>query len=223
MQRRHSVLGSALSASLVTGLALITIFGLLSEDDSVPATLTDGLLQLVAVVAAFAVLIGVLNLIGSVHLRRLLQFRPGWFYSWVTILSAIGVVAVYFMDENEFWSGDLEGEQLSPRLFQVVQVTIESALAGLLLFFLVYAAYRMLRSRVTLSNVLFLAVVLIVLLGSMQMDALTDLRDFKDWITQVPAESGARGLLIGIGLGTVAVGIRVLLAQEHMYRQPPQN
>lgn len=219
MRRRRARSGSVLAA-FASGLAFITILGLLNQDESALAITTDGLLQLVAVTAAFAVLIGIFNLLIGVHLLRLLRLRRGWLYSLMTILAAVGVVSVYILDKNEFWSGDLKGETLSPRLFQVLQVTLEAALAGLIFFFLVYAAYRLLRSRVTWSSLLFVVTLLVVLLGWLPSSNGAGLRD---WILQVPATAGARGLLIGVGLGTVVVGIRVLTAQDRIYKSTPRN
>lgn len=219
MRNRRARLGSVLAA-FVSGLAIITILGLLDQDETVLAITADGFVQLVAVTAAFAVLIGIFNLLVSVHLRRVLRFRRGWLYSLLTVLAAIGVCVIYILDENKYWSGDLEGETLSPRLFQVLQVTLESALAGLIFFFLVYAAYRLLRSRVTWSSLLFVVTLLVVLLGWLPSSNAAGLRD---WILQVPATSGARGLLIGVGLGTVVVGIRILTAQDRIYKSTPRN
>lgn len=219
MRRRRARSGSVLAA-FASGLAFITILGLLNQGESALAVTTDGLLQLVAVTAAFAVLIGIFNLLIGVHLLRLLRLRRGWLYSLMTILAAVGVVSVYILDKNEFWSGDLEGETLSPRLFQVLQVTLEAALAGLIFFFLVYAAYRLLRSRVTWSSLLFVVTLLVVLLGWLPSSNGAGLRD---WILQVPATAGARGLLIGVALGTVVVGIRILTAQDRIYKSTPRN
>jgi hypothetical protein len=222
VRRRRSILGSALPAALVSGLALIIILGLLSGGQGALAVFADFLLLLVAVVAAFAVLIGVFNLLVTVHLRRWLRFQRGWFYSLITILSALGVVLIYAFDKGKRWTGDLKNEQVSPRLFQVVQVTLESALAGLILFFLVYAAYRLMRSRVTWTNALFTTVILISLIGWIKLERLSGIADLRQWIFDVPVTAGTRGLLIGIGLGTVTAGIRLLLAQDRLYGQPSQ-
>src|SRR5262245_42043288 len=98
------------------------MIGLLARNESIHSVTADIFLQLVGVVAAVAVLIGVLNLL-LVHLGRLPRVRKGGFYSLVAILSAAAVVTVHLLDRAEFWSGDLEGEQVSPRLFGVIQIT----------------------------------------------------------------------------------------------------
>ena len=63
MRRLFAVLSSA----LVIGLGLITLWGLFPGSPA--ATVTTVLIQLVVVVGAVAVLIGLINLLG-VHLRR---------------------------------------------------------------------------------------------------------------------------------------------------------
>jgi hypothetical protein len=60
--------------------------------------------------------------------------------------------------------------------------------------------------------------VLVVLLGASQFEGLADLASFRDWLVEIPVAAGTRGLLIGIGLGTVTVGVRLLLAQDRFYR-----
>jgi hypothetical protein len=43
------------------------------------------------------------------------------------------------------------------------------------------------------------------------------LRDFLSAIVRVPAVAGARGLLLGIALGAIATGIRVLVGLDRPY------
>lgn len=218
-RRRRLKLGNAINATLVLALGFVTMIGLLSRNNSIPSVTADIFLQLVGVVAAVAVLIGVLNLL-LVHLGRLPRLRQGGFYSLVVILSAAAVVTVHLLDRSDFWSGDLEGEKVSPRLFGVIQITLESAFAGMIFFFLVYAAYRLMRDRVTWASLIFLSAVLIVLVGWLPLEGWSGAQDVRDWLMEIPVSAGARGLLIGIGLGTVTVGIRVLLGRERVYREP---
>jgi hypothetical protein len=128
------------------------------------------------------------------------------------------VIVLRILDHADIWPGDLKGEQISVRVFESVQVSLESALAALLVFFLVYAAYRLMRRRVTVWNVVFSAIVVIVLLGSIPLKGTDALADVRDWLIRVPVSAGARGLLIGVGLGTVTVGVRVLVGQDRSFR-----
>lgn len=214
--RRHRLV-NFLATVTVISIGVVTLIGLLTERGSTPATVADFLIQLVTVTAAVAVLIGILNLIG-VHLGRISHTEHGWPYSLIVLLAAAGVVVLRILDKAEIWSGDLEDEQISPRVFEAVQVSLESALAALLVFFLVFAAYRLLRRRVTVWNTLFSAAAVIVLVGWIPFENTEILGDIRDWVVEVPVSAGARGLLIGVGLGTLVAGVRVLIGQDRSYR-----
>jgi len=69
-------------------------------------------------------------------------------------------------------------------------------------------------------TVLFLVTVLVVLLGTVPLfffGELPLLTSVRGWIAQVPAVAGARGLLLGVALGTVATGLRILLGVDRPY------
>ncbi len=100
-----------------------------------------------------------------------------------------------------------------------MQVSVELALAGLVVFALVYGAFRLLRRRVTWSGVLFIIALLIVLIGALPLAQITLLRDVRDWLMAVPVSAGARGILLGIALATVVTGVRVLIGQDRSYRE----
>lgn len=203
---------AVLASSLVLALGLVTLWGLFPGSPAAPAAAV--LIQLVVIVSAVAVLVGVLNLLW-VHLQRVINGDPGWPYSLVLFLAALIVIALVTVERL----GLVAGEQLSGFLFSAVQVSVESALAGLLAFFLVFAAARLLRHRVTWAAVLFVITLLIVLLGWLRLPALGFVNDLSAWIRDVPAAAGARGLLIGIALGAAATGVRVLLGQDPSYRE----
>jgi hypothetical protein len=39
----------------------------------------------------------------------------------------------------------------------------------------------------------------------------------KDWILNVPTLAGVRGILLGVALGTIATGLRILLGADRPY------
>jgi len=61
----------------------------------------------------------------------------------------------------------------------------------------------------------------IVLLGQVPIGAyLWDrLPMIKAWILEVPTTAGARGIILGVALGTVATGLRVLLGIDRPYSE----
>ncbi len=199
-------LGAALASAIAIGFGLWTLAGLLTGAGFF-AVLTASFLQIVVITAAFAVLIGILNLL-LVHLGRLFQRRLTAIYSLALLLSFALVIGTY-----------VARRELSMVLLETVQVSVESALAGLLLFALVYGAYRLMRRRVTVWGVLFVAVLLIVLIGALPLPGLKALNDLSGWLFAVPVSAGARGILLGIALATVVAGVRVLIGQDRSYRE----
>jgi hypothetical protein len=195
-----------LFASVVAiGVGIVTLIGLATG--GLP-TLTGFILQLALVTAAAALLVGVVNLL-SVHFRRILGRERGVLYSFALILSFLLVIIFWLFDADE------------PRriLLQDVQVSLESALAALLVFALVYGAYRLMRRRVTWGGILFTLALLISLLGALPLSQLGALTSLRQWLLAVPVSAGARGLLIGIALAAVVVGMRALIGQERSYRE----
>jgi membrane-bound metal-dependent hydrolase YbcI (DUF457 family) len=104
-------------------------------------------------------------------------------------------------------------------VFDYVIAPLGAALAALVVFTLVLAAFRLLRVRRSAGVVLFLLVVVIVLLGSTPLVGLEWLADLRDWIVNVPGMAGMRGLLLGVALGTVITALRVLLTSERPHTE----
>lgn len=209
-------LGAAVTSAIAIGFGLLTLVGLLAGPDAgiITAT-TDLLLQLVVITTAMTIIIGILNLL-VVHLRRVRAREKGWGYSLLLALCALAVIVLAALER----AGVLTGRPaLTAILFESVQVSIESALAGLVLFALVYGAYRMLRRRVTWPRLLFVLVLLLLLAGALPLPGLPLLASLSDWLMAVPVSAGARGILLGIALATVVTGVRVLIGQDRSYRE----
>ncbi len=200
-------LGTTVATAIAIGVGLLSIWGLLSGS-GVVFNITNVMLQLVVITVAVTILIGILNLFG-VHIRRITRRSGGWVYSIALVISAAAVLILWLLGERE----------TNNMLLETVQVSVESALAGLVVFALVYGAYRLMRRRVTWSAVLFTVVLLIVLLGALPLPQAGLLRQARDWLMAVPVSAGARGILLGIALATVVTGIRVLVGQDRSYRE----
>ncbi len=214
--RRHRLLNFlATATAMIAGVTMV--IGLLSDPGSDARAVAALVIQLVAVTGAIAVLLGILNLL-SVHLGRFTHAERGWPYSLLVLVVAVGVIVLRILDRAAIWSGDLEGEQLSPRVFEAVQVSVESALAALVVFFLVYAAFRLMRRGVTGWNVLFTVTIVVALVGWIPLEDLDVFAELREWLVRVPVGAGARGILLGVGLGTVTAGVRVLLGQDRSLR-----
>ena len=168
--------------------------------------------------AAVAVWIGVLNLI-SVHWKKFNSQSPGWVYSIFVIVSMFSVIAVGFVAPFLGW-GEGASNAANVWIFRYIQSAVGASLSGLIVFFLIFAGYRLMRRPPSLMVIVFLIVAVISLIGMAPLPAGAPdlgLRELWLWIAQVPAVAGARGLLLGVGLGIVATGLRVLLALDRPY------
>lgn len=165
-------------------------------------------LQITAITIALTIILGILNLL-SVHVRRVVTRGGGFIYSLVLLLSFGTVIALRVTGNREWETFLLEN----------VQIPIESALAGLLLFALVYGAATVTRRRVTWSSLLFVLVIVIVLIGSVPLAVFQPVAEVNAWLLSVPVNAGARGILLGIALATVVAAMRVLIGQDRSYRE----
>ncbi|GAB4513247.1 MAG: hypothetical protein OHK0046_13880 [Anaerolineae bacterium] len=214
MRRRGDLL-TALASTLVISLGGIIVAGLLfSTDLGVPENLvnilnatSDTLLRLATITIALTILIGIANLV-LVHGRRIRERQKGFIYSFILLFSFILAISTYVLDRDN-----------SLVLLETVQIAIESSLAGLLLFALVFGAARMLRRRVTWSGMLFIVTLLIILIGAIPLSNAGALRDVREWLLDIPVSAGARGILLGIALATLITGIRILIGVDRSYRE----
>lgn len=153
-----------------------------------------------------SLLVGVIAL-GLQHLKKVGGQSPGWAYSLVTIIGllAMPVASIWGTGENSafFW------------LFNNMQVPMQSTVFSLLAFFVASAAFRGFRAR-SLPAFLLLVSAAIVMLGRVPIGTKLYF-DFPAWaqvLLDVPGVAARRGILIGIGLGSVATSLRVILGIE---------
>jgi hypothetical protein len=177
------------------------------------------LLQWAVILAAFAILVGIGNLL-LVHSSKVRRQQKGSFYSVLLILAMLVTLAVGFLPLP------LRTDGLSV-LFNAIQLPIEASLMALLAVTLTYAGIRLLRRRLNLLSIIFLATVMLILLGSAPLPFIGEILKIngvpllsgilRPWIAQVLAPGGARGILIGVALGTLTTGLRILFGSDRPY------
>ena len=160
------------------------------------------LLRLVALTVAVTIVIGIANLL-HVHVGRGLRRQ---FYS-IVMLASFAFTIYWYLTRG----GDTT-------LLAAVQVPIESTLAALLFLSMVQGGARILKKRADIWGLLFLTVMVIVLLGTLPLPSLAPLREWSDWLMDIPVSAGARAILLGIALATVVAGVRITLGQDRSYR-----
>ena len=170
-----------------------------------------------AALAAVAFLLGILNLLG-VHWRRISSQDRDWPYSFFLILSIVLVIAIAFIEGNG------PGGPAVTWLFHSVLLPLEAAAASLLVIFLATAGFRALRRKPTWTMLVFVATVILVLLAAIPLPGTLGhlLTGVRGWVVQVFATAGARGMVLGVALGTIATGLRVLVGVDrpHSEREP---
>lgn len=168
------------------------------------------LVQWAVILAGFALLVGVFNLF-SVHWNKVKTDPKSGVYSGVLLISLIATVILVGINPTGSWS---------LWLFNYIQIPIETTLMAVLAVVLVYAGARILYQRNNLFSLIFILSALLVLLGTAPIYFFGDsslLNTLHAFITQVLALAGARGLLLGVALGAIATGIRVLMGVDRPY------
>ena len=165
-----------------------------------------------AITAGFALLAGVLNLL-AVHWSKI-NSKPAVQsgYSIILLVSFLITLVVTLLSgptgEWTLW------------IFKNIQVPIETSLLALLAVTLAAASIQLVRRRFDVYTALFLITALVVLMASAPLYGVGDvtlLYRLRDWLLQVPAMAGIRGILMGVALGSIATGLRILMGADRPY------
>jgi hypothetical protein len=204
----------AVSAGLLTVLSLVL-------DSAFLSALRGLFVEWTLIVLAFALLLGAANVL-RVHARRI-HDRKGVLYSLILILAFLAVFVPGILPDG-FGPGALApyvGPTGAVVDFSVryIQRPLQATFYSLLAFLAAAAAWRTFQKRTVASLGMFLACVL-VLLGSVQLrvgEWWQLMTETKEWIMNVPVLAGARGILLGIALGALVAGARLLMGVDRPY------
>jgi len=176
------------------------------------------LLRTGLVLAAVALLVGIINLI-TVHIKKLGADSENSGYSLILVIALLATLIIGIVDMVQTYLVGNPNFQMTNWIFTNIQLPIESSLLAVTAVSLTYAAASILRKRMDLFSIVFFFVVILVLLGSFSIPPATlpFLQVIREWILRVPALGGARGLLLGIALGTITTGIRILMGTDRPY------
>jgi hypothetical protein len=169
------------------------------------------LLNWAILLAGVAALVGIFNLL-AVHTEKVRLGEKGAVYSAIPI---IGMVATFIF--GIILRPDHSAMQI---VLNGIILPAEATLMGLLTVSLIYAAIRLLRRRADVMGIAFIITAVILLLGSATLpsgDIPVIGTLLRPWVTQILALGGARGILIGVALGTLTTGLRVLFGVDRPY------
>ncbi|MEP7134950.1 MAG: hypothetical protein ABI904_08460 [Chloroflexota bacterium] len=164
------------------------------------------------IIAAMAVLVGIANLV-FVHMDKIRKREKNSMYGALLVLSLIATfgLGLVFGPEN----------QIVQLAVDAVIVPVEASLMAILAVTLVYASIRLFRRRTDVMTVIFLVVAVSFLFAVMPKPIDPVINDQISqpilWLASIFSRGGARGLLIGIALGTLLTGIRVLFGIDRPY------
>ncbi len=204
-------------APVATALAIITALIILLGY-FIPIPLFTNLRALflgwAVVLAAVAALIAILNLVFGVHWNKMRGLPDGKrdLYSPFLILSFLLTAGVGFASGPS-----------SPAFQQLViniQVPVEASLMAVLAVSLGYASLRLLQRRKGLMGIVFVIssiVFLVMLSGFLSIgSSVPVLRELFSAIQVLPL-AGARGILLGVSLGALTTGLRILIGADRPY------
>lgn len=172
------------------------------------------ILNIVMIGAAAALVIGVFNLL-SVHIKKIRSNQKPAGSLLLVVALVVTFVVTLLQEYTNLYPDWLPGAQW---LLTNIQLPVESALMGVLAITLVYAAARLITHRPNAFSVLFVATVLITLIASTQFMLGSVVGEFiRNVVSHGLASGGARGILIGVALGTIATGLRILMGVDRPY------
>lgn len=194
--------------TLVTGLFMLTQYFV--KADAMNAVYT-ALLDYYQIIFAVSMIVGGIGLLKqhSLKAQRSSQQRG---YSLITIAAILFMVIAAMI----FGTGATSPYQWA---FNNLQAPMQATTFSLLAFFVASAAYRGFRVKSAPAFVLALAAV-IVLVGKSGFGEMVsnELPDIAGWVLNNPSTAAKRGILIGVGIGSVATALRVILGIERSYR-----
>lgn len=193
------------TAALAIATGIIVLLGYFFPDQL--NALRFMLVDWAIIIAGMAILVGIYNLV-AVQMEKIRSRQKGGMYGALLILSLLFT----------FGFGLILGPQNQyVRLtMDAIIVPVEASLMAILAVTLVYASIRLLRRRVDLMSVVFLIAALIFLILIIPTP-FTPLQDNALQYLGMLSHGGARGLLIGIALGTLLTGLRVLFGVDRPY------
>lgn len=211
-----------LIATLVAGVAGLLVLIDFAGPTPIVSALAQITLDWAALIAALALMIGLVNVTGH-HVGRVARRHADWQYSLILLAAMVAVIVAGTLYPLQSPDGSLTIpssliEQPVRIVFRAVYTPLASSLLALLTFFSVSAALRAVRRRTADALVIVVvALVALVMTSLPQMERAPLVGDGLRWFSDYVILAGARGLLIGAAIGALVAGVRVLLGFDQPY------
>ena len=217
-------------AGLIPVLSLYIPKRFLSGNDGMSPRLDQWLI----ILAAFALLLGVVNVLQN-NFRKVSRRESGWFFSLVLLIGlfVMGGFGIYGWISKQGIGFAPNGsptpfKYVTDWFFQPLQSTIFSLLA----FFMASAAFRAFRARNTEATILLIAAGIVMMgrvpvleflaapIPALQPAASAASQwvgKLTEWIMDTPNGAAQSGIIIGAALGAASMAMRVILGIERGY------
>ncbi len=188
--------------------------------------LKDRLEKYMVIIASFALLLGVINVVQS-NARKIERRQKGWHYGAFLLAGLISMATVGILGAIKV--GPFTGIGFRPDgsrtpfqwgaefVFNPLQATMFSLLA----FFMASAAFRAFRARNLEATILLVAAGVVMLgripLGESILGGKPYLSHFTDWLMNWPNAAAQRGIIIGAALGAASLSLRVIVGIERSF------
>ena len=205
---------SPVSTAIAMAVGLLVLIGYLLPIGIV-GQLRTIILDWAITLAGIAGLVAIFNL-AAVHWRKIGDKRNRDYYSvflilafWATFLAGVAAKVWGVPSQHDF-----------QRVVTAIQMPIEASLMGVLAISLAYASFRLFQRRKGLMAVIFVIsalVFLIILSGLLSFGgSVPVLGSLINLLNLLPV-AGARGILLGIALGSLTTGLRILMGTDRPY------
>ena len=153
-----------------------------------------------------------------VHIHKVTKKAPNWQFSLISILCTLLMVVAALL-------GGRGTGSLFMQLFLYTSAAINATVFSLLAFYISSAAYRAFRARSAQAAALLLAAV-IMMLGRVPIGdsisfwthwGLPSINEISQWILNVPNLAAKRAIILGVGLGSLLMSLKIILGIERTY------
>jgi hypothetical protein len=158
----------------------------------------------------FGMLLGVMSL-SMMHWGKIQRKAPKWQYSFFFFGGFLITSLAGFI-------GGTQKGGLYMWIFENMQMPMSATMFSLLAFYMASAAYKAFRARSPEATVLLVAAIVVMLAQvPIGVKLSKHLPAISQWILDVPNLASKRGIMLGVGLGSVATSLKIMLGIERSY------
>ncbi len=199
----------ALIVAIATGIIILMGYFIPSP---VLAEIRTPMLNWAVILSGVAGLVAIIHLVFGIHWEKVKkEGLSQWFSAVVIFFFLLTVVAGLFLEPTN---------PIFQKVVTFIQTPIESSLLAILAVTLSFSSLKLLQRQRNWMGIVFFVTVITFLVINSGLLSFTDripvLRDFLSALQMIPT-AGARGIVLGVALGSLATGIRILIGSDRPY------